>query len=188
MWRAHRRWVAAVIHAHKPSDVDLEDILQDVAMKLVRNIHTLGDPEAIRPWLRTVAVNTARSAGRKTRSKAKAHASIEREQSPDRRGHLGQSIDQPGLSQAIEDSRSRGRRALELANSLPAHYREPLLLSLRGMSQKQIGEAMGVPVTTIETRLIRARKMIRRDLLAEEQNVTDGGGSGVNAEYVGLQP
>ena len=68
------------------------------------------------------------------------------------------------------------------------HYREPLLLSLRGMSQKQISEAMDVPVTTIETRLIRARKMIRRELMNEGQNLTDGGGSRVNTEYVGSEP
>lgn len=188
IWRANRRWVAAVIHAHKPADVDIDDLLQEVAVKLVRNIHALDDPEAIRPWLRTVAVNAARSAGRRTRSKVKAHAAVDFEHSPDRTGHLGQPIDQPGRIRAVEDGRARGRRALELAESLPMHYREPLLLSLRGMSQKQIAEALAVPVTTVETRLIRARKMIRSELVGDDRNMTDSGGSRVNNEYVGSEP
>jgi RNA polymerase sigma-70 factor (ECF subfamily) len=55
---------------------------------------------------------------------------------------------------------------------LPPEYREPLLLRcLRGMSYRQIGEVLDLPVTTIETRLARARRMIRSELdevLAED--------------------
>jgi oligopeptide/dipeptide ABC transporter ATP-binding protein len=51
---------------------DLEDLLQDVAMAYVRKVRELREPEAFRPWLRTVAVNTARAAGRE-RTRRRAH-------------------------------------------------------------------------------------------------------------------
>jgi RNA polymerase sigma-70 factor (ECF subfamily) len=169
LWHAHRRWVAAVIWAHKPRDADVDDLLQDVAVKLVNNIHALSDPESIRPWLRTVAVNIARSAGRRSRSAGRAHHAVAAATAPDRSAGPGREpIDQPGLVRSIDDARSRGRRALELAEGLPTAYREPLVLSLRGLSQRQIADALDVPVTTVETRLIRARRMLREELAAEE--------------------
>lgn len=174
LWRAHRRWLAAVVYAHKPRDIDVEDLLQDVAVKLVRNIHALDDPESIRPWLRTVAVNVARSAGRRARSKSNAHRAIEREQTPARVAGDGTAIEQPGGVRSIEDARTRGRRALELVDGLPPHYREPLLLSLRGLSQKQIAETMDVPLTTVETRLIRARKMLRQEMMNDDRTSDSG--------------
>src|SRR5690554_331217 len=67
LWLAHRRWVGAILLAHKPAREDLEDLLHEVALRFVRSADELRDPAAVRPWLRTVAVNVARTAGRKTR-------------------------------------------------------------------------------------------------------------------------
>jgi DNA-directed RNA polymerase specialized sigma24 family protein len=51
---------------------------------------------------------------------------------------------------------------MALAAELPDGYREPLLLKcLQDMSYKQIGDVMGLPDTTIETRIARARRMLR---------------------------
>jgi len=51
---------------------------------------------------------------------------------------------------------------MELSADLPDGYREPLLLKcVQDMSYKQIGAVMGLPDTTIETRIARARKMLR---------------------------
>ncbi|MCL4209705.1 MAG: sigma-70 family RNA polymerase sigma factor [Phycisphaeraceae bacterium] len=164
LWHAHRRWVAAVVYAHKPRDVEVDDLLQDVAMRLVRNMHLLHDPDAVRPWLRTVAINVARSAGRRTRARSRVVTFVD--------GEKAQQIasDEPQERRPHDRTASeRGRRALELASGLPPHYREPLLLSIRGLSQKQVADILGEPVTTIETRLIRARRMLRDELLAEEK-------------------
>lgn len=168
LWRRHRRWLAAVVYAHKPRQADIEDLLQEVAMKLVQHIHTIDDPEAIRPWLRTVAINIARSAGRKSRSRAKLEGPIDVE-------HLERVYHEPlALIRGGAVDRSaqmRGRAALKIADGLPPHYREPLLLNLRGLTHKQIAQVLEVPVTTIETRLIRARRMLRDELIANESEV-----------------
>ena len=64
LWQDHRRWVAAILLAHKPREVDLEDLLQDIAMTFVRTIGELRDESAFKPWLRTVSSNAARASGR----------------------------------------------------------------------------------------------------------------------------
>ena len=126
-------------------------------MSLVKNIHTLSDPTAVRPWLRTIAVNTARSSGRRRRVVKKVLPILAA--GAQRTAELNENADRPG-----DDS---GRRALDLAHELPAEYREPLLLrAVRGMSYRQIADVMGVPMTTIETRLARARRMLKDRLEA----------------------
>lgn len=161
IWREHRRWLAAVIYAHMPRGADLDDLLQETAMRLIAHYHQLSDPGAIRPWLRTVAVNTARSAGRKQRVRQIVSHGFET-------GHLEALASTDGVNHRPTPVPTRGERALEIARTLPPHYREPLLLNLRGLSQRQIADALDLPLTTIETRLIRARRLIRDELVREE--------------------
>lgn len=156
VWAANRRWVAGVILAHKPREADLEDLLQDVAMKLVRRIHTIHDPGALRQWLRSVAINAARTAGRRQRLRPRpfGRTDLLADGSPERGPDAG--------------AQDLGRAALEAAQRLPEHYRECVILRcVRGMSYRQIADVMGLPVGTVETRLARARRMLREELESE---------------------
>ncbi len=152
LWREHRQWVAAVLLTHKPREAELEDLLQEVAVRVVSHAHELRDPMAIRSWLRTVAVNVARTAGRRQRVRKDAKETLEHH-----------------APTSAHDQRTTDRdEVLNAAMTLPEAYREPLILrSLRGMSYKQIADTLGVPVTTIETRLVRARRMLRDALEAQ---------------------
>lgn len=141
LWRQNRAWIAAVLHAHKPRDAEVDDLLQEVALSLVRHAGEV-DPSRARPWLRRVAINCARDAGRR--------AKVRRRPVP---------APGPGLG-----ADGAGADPLQAIETLPMEYREPLLLSLRGLSQRVIAEVMEVPVTTVETRLVRARRMLREAL------------------------
>jgi DNA-directed RNA polymerase specialized sigma24 family protein len=56
-------------------------------------------------------------------------------------------------------------RILDAARSLPEEYSEPLLLrAVQGLSYRAIGQIMELPETTIETRIARARRMLREAL------------------------
>lgn len=155
LWQAHRRWVAAILLAHKPRELELDDLLQEVAMSLVKNIQTLHDPAAVKPWLRTIAINLARSSGRRQRVVRKTLPILAAD--AQRTAELNEAAEGP--------SDDRGRRALELTSRLPPEYREPLILrAVRGMSYRQIADIMGVPMTTIETRLARARRMLKEEM------------------------
>ncbi|MFG0300173.1 MAG: RNA polymerase sigma factor [Phycisphaerales bacterium JB047] len=161
LWDDSRRWVAAIVLAYKPREADLDDLLQQIAMQLCRKISTLDDPRAFRGWLRTMAINLARAEGRKTtrrkRSMLRLVGMLGGTGSPDER------VDE--LAQASEES----RRIYHAARSLPAGYREPVLLRcMQSMSYEQISDAMGLPVTTIETRIARGRRMLR-EMLAQQK-------------------
>lgn len=178
LWSQHRRWVAAVILAHKPSSADVDDLLQDVAITLLAKIKTLDEPGAFVPWLRMVALNTARLAGRR-------HAAAPRTRSLDSGGAGGAGVMggeptggawEPETNGRIPGLRHGGRdnpgtqattgeesgRLMRLAAELPEEYREPLLLRcVQELSYRQISAIMDLPETTIETRIARARRMLR---------------------------
>jgi len=167
VWRQHRKWLAAVIMAHMPAEVELEDILQEIAVAVVRTIGSLKNPQAIRPWLRTVAINTVRAAGRR--------ATAERTNRPRSVGHdlLDQSTSMSSTMtrQDADRSKDQVREALALTRGLPEHYREAILLrAVRGLSQAHIAEVLGVSVKTVETRLHRARAMLTEQMAQREDD------------------
>ena len=54
---------------------------------------------------------------------------------------------------------------LQAIEALPALYREPFVLRhLEDWSYAQIGELLGLPTETVETRLVRARRLLREAL------------------------
>jgi RNA polymerase sigma factor (sigma-70 family) len=158
LWHEHRRWVATVLLAHKPREAELEDLLQEVAMTLVSRVHELRDPGALRPWLRAVAVNVARMDARRVNVRRATLRPLGDEH------HELADPAQDKQRRAAEAS-ADARAALAAAQALPEELREPLLMrSVRGLSQKQIAAALGLPETTIETRLVRARRLLRERL------------------------
>ncbi len=161
LWQANRAWVAGILLAYKPRQADLEDLLQEVAMAMVRSIGSVRSPGAFRPWLRTVAINAARQEARhrsrRPDFKARSLQSLE---------GVGGQDDRVGVSSGeIDMTETRKREARELLSmvlDLPEAYREPVLLrSLKGMSYREISAITELPESTIETRIARGRRMLR---------------------------
>lgn len=168
VWREHRGWVAAILLAHKPREADLEDLLQSVALTVVSRISDVRDAGAFRPWLRTVATNVARAAGRRQTTERKARLRLDRADE---------------VSDESEERSSEGRRMLDLTRELPDGYREPLLLRcLKGMSYREISKVLELPESTIETRIARGRRMLRE--LAQRREEDRRVGSTVGVEGV----
>ena len=159
LWRSVRRWVGAVVLAHKPREADLEDLMQQVALTVCKGIAEVRDPESFKPWLRRVAINTARAEGRKTTRRKSGFmrfaGSLVRPQSGDGR-----------LEERMSE---RAGRVLDAAMDLPEKYREAVILRcVHSMSHRQIGEVMGLPETTVETRIARGRRMLREAIAQRE--------------------
>jgi RNA polymerase sigma-70 factor (ECF subfamily) len=136
--------------AYKPAEVDLEDLLQEVAMRLVGKVSTLRDEANIRAWLRSIAVNVARTAGR---SRSMPAADLE---------HICD--DRPAAGPPVMGEGTR--EILRRVGQLPELYREPLMLrAVQGLRTKQIADILDVPPATVDTRIARARRMLRGEPL-----------------------
>lgn len=151
LWQEHRRWIAAVLLVHKTPEDHLDDLLQDVAMTLVSKIDTLRETGNIRAWLRTVAVNAARASARKGRSRPRPNSLEFEPEANSIEAVVGGQVDE-------EASRLMG-----LSKQLPETYREPLMLrAIHGMRGKHIAQILRLTEATVETRIARARKMLRK--------------------------
>lgn len=171
LWQDHRRWVAAVLLAHKPAWADLDDLLQDVAVRLVSKVSELREPVTFRAWLRTIAVNVARAAGRQSARRG--------EMGPLEEDRLPVDDAGPFPDQASIEQHDAARNLLARAMGLPESYREPLLLrAVRGMRPPEIARALGLPETTVHTRIARARRMLRAEYESQAPNGGVSGGSG----------
>jgi len=145
LWHRYRSAVAAVALAYRPRS-ELEDLVQETALAWVRALGSLRDPERFEPWLLQIARNVARSGARRQRSSV-----ITTIADPDALVALPPREHDESIARAIA--------------MLPDEYREPLLLkSVEGLSQRRIAELLGLPETTVETRLVRARRMLREKL------------------------
>jgi RNA polymerase sigma-70 factor, ECF subfamily len=188
VWQANRRWVAAVLLAHKPRETELEDLLQEVAMAYVRMIGKLRDEATLKPWLRTIAINAARAAGRDaTRRRqgmtwsrgSEVAGAAGAGQAADRAGGMSEPASRGAGPEEEIGQREAAERLVQLAAQLPDGYREPLILkAVRGMSYREIGRVMELPETTVETRIARGRRMLRE--LAQCEQPTTAGKGGVS--------
>ncbi len=151
--RRHGRWVRGVIFAVLGDSQRVDDVAQQVWTSAWEQIGKLRKPDRWRGWLCRLARNAALDAGRqKTRDR-----------------QLFQPIPEPGPPVAIGDSpiqtvaRDEQRRLiLRAIRGLPVIYREPLVLRyLEGWSYQQIADVLELPFDTVETRLVRARRLLR---------------------------
>lgn len=166
LWHRHRRWVAACALAHLADTAELDDVLQETALQMWRGLGELRDADSFRPWLRRIAVNAAHSVGRRSGVRQRHLRTLDEVERDFERAH--------------REAREVNRVADDLADvltrirELPPHYREPLLLkAIDGLSQREIGAVLDVAETTIETRLARARRMLRERVDVDQHDTND---------------
>lgn len=150
--RRHGSWVRSVVFGVLGSRDGAEDVVQQVWTAVWQRIPGLRDTRRWRPWLYSLARNAALDAGRQlTRRREQVRSLV---------GEAARTA-----SAACSDVSERHAAALEAIQSLPALYREPFVLRhVNGWSYKEIAGVMDLPVDTVETRLVRARRLLRETL------------------------
>lgn len=123
---------------------DAEDAAQEVMLRLWRSGPPPGEEERLRYWLARVSVNVCKDL---SRTPWRLHTvSLEEAAEP--------------LAPEPED-----RQVLEEVLRLPKKYRVPLYLHhYEGYSAAEVGAMLGLNVSTVRTRLDRARRKLRRQL------------------------
>jgi RNA polymerase sigma factor (sigma-70 family) len=128
---------------------DIDDAVQETLLVLVRKVHQLHQLAALSAWLFRVVQRNCRRLGRA----AFRYDPFEEEK-----------VD---LFLAV---RTHDEASADLAgafDSLPAHYREVLLLrDFAGLTMAEIAQQVGLSIAATKSRLHRARELTREYLLA----------------------
>jgi RNA polymerase sigma-70 factor (ECF subfamily) len=152
LWNQYSRRLRAFIRGRVGNDADAEDILQEVFIRIHRNLCCLPESEWQRPesWIYQITRHLIIDQYRRRRE---LEAIPENLPAP------------PDLPEA--DPQALLALSLrELIDQLPEPYRQALILTeYQGLSQKQLAERIGISLSGAKSRVQRAREKLRDMLL-----------------------
>jgi RNA polymerase sigma-70 factor (ECF subfamily) len=154
-------WLKGLIYNIVYNSDDVDDCLQDICVKLINKIDTLREPERFKPWL---AVLARREALRYRQQKAKRPVQLDEEIVESRQDEKNKFFEN-----IIE--KEKQSQILMAIHSLPEKYREVFIMQHSGdLTYNQISEILDVPVTTVQIRLVRARKLIYEKIINKDKD------------------
>src|SRR5258707_4950822 len=146
LYERYVRMVHGILLARVPIG-DVDDLVQDVFVRAMRQVHTLRDVKCFGAWLATVARNRANDYHRRSVELVEFT-----EEAPDGAVRLGGEADD-------------GAAILGVIRGLPEAYRETLILRLvEGMTGPEIAERTGLTAGSVRVNLHRGMQMLREKL------------------------
>jgi RNA polymerase sigma-70 factor (ECF subfamily) len=146
--RALRRRISLIVA--NASDVD--DLLQEVLIKVWRRLSTLQSESAFRTWITRVATNEALQSWRRERSRPICQV-------------LGDFDTLASTNESPLQALTRGETTQMVRNAvhkLPEKYQQALnLREFEELSLEEIAESLQLSIPAVKTRLFRARRMLQ---------------------------
>ncbi|MBN1805458.1 MAG: RNA polymerase sigma factor [Sedimentisphaerales bacterium] len=164
LFRHNWAWLRGLVYSIVRNADDIDDILQDICVRVIGKIKSLRRPDRFRPWL---AILARRVALGYRRQKTQRQTITDKELT-------GLELDTES-SQLLENIEQKEQYQLILSavKSLPEKYRQVFILEhVNGLTYRQIAEILDVPVTTVQIRLVRARQMLY-DWINEKNRVKE---------------
>lgn len=155
----HAPWLRTVVRHRLGEPQAVDDVMQEVAVAVFRQTSPIRDPDRIAPWLYRIAVRQTlmyrRTAGRRRKLEAGYADEVQN-------GHRTNGSIEPLRWLMGEEREANIRRAIDGLEPLD---REILMLKYtENWNYQQLAEHLGVTLHTVEYRLLRARKRLRRHL------------------------
>jgi RNA polymerase sigma-70 factor (ECF subfamily) len=142
----YARWLTGEPH-------EAEDLVQETYLKALRGFGSFREGTNFRAWMFRILRNTFLT----SRAGLKTMEPLDDE--------LAEEIAEEGTPETHFLNRANGEALQHAIAALPLPFREVLLLSdVENMSYKEIGEALAIPIGTVTSRLMRARRRVRTAL------------------------
>lgn len=150
-----RRWdrrIQGAAYRVLGSDDEARDVSQEAFLKAYRGLPGFKGEARFSSWLYQIALNLCRD--RLRRRKGREFVSLEAVSEAPLRGA-------PSVSDIVE-SRDLARRVASAVKALSSEQREVIVLKeYEGLTFPEIAEVLGIPVSTVKTRLYRGLVQLR---------------------------
>lgn len=153
-------WLKGLVYSILNNADQVDDVLQDICIRLIRKIDTLREPERFRPWL---AVLARREALRFRQKRAQRPHQLSEE--------IVELKCDEKAQQTIEnvEQKEQYQKISKAILSLPDKYRQVFMLEHSSdLTYGQIAEILDVPITTVQIRLVRARRMVYNKVMNKD--------------------
>jgi len=138
------------------------DLTQDIFIKVFQNLKNFKGESSAFTWVYRIAVNHILNYLKKEKRR-KFIQLIDKnvkEAITEEAGSRTLITNNPSPSQILEDE-ERSRIVKSIIDELPPKYRVPFILyKYEGMSYKEIAESLEISLSSVETRIYRARKQL----------------------------
>ena len=150
LYDRYARMVHGILLARVPPR-EVDDLVQEVFLLALRQLHGLRDVSRFGPWLGTITRNRANDYFRKAIPVEKVTEPV--------------SENQPGSRTSRHAAEQEADVILAAVRALPAPYREPLILRLvEGMTGPEIAERTGLTHGSVRVNLFRGMRLLREKL------------------------
>jgi RNA polymerase sigma factor (sigma-70 family) len=152
----YQRLVLHVVGRIIQRQEDVEDICQEVFIKVFKQLKRFRGESRLSTWIAKIAYNTSISHVRRKRKDVHSY---------DEQPGLIAAEKDDSLNQKMVEKEEAKKYLLELIEELPVNYRTVLtLFHLEEFSYKEIEEITDMPEGTIKSYLSRARKLLKGKL------------------------
>jgi RNA polymerase sigma-70 factor (ECF subfamily) len=157
----HNQLVFRVARSIVKDDAEAEDIVQETYIRAYMHLADFRGPQGLRAWLARIATNEALM--RLRRNRRVAHL-----EDVDQASFADPDANRTRDSASPEASLMRGQvtELIEAAvDALPEEFRPVFMLrNIQQLSTRETAECLGVPESTVKTRLHRANKLVRENI------------------------
>jgi len=154
----HLPAIRARVRLMAPNRADVEDILQEILLKVWRHLSKFQSRSSFRTWITRVAINEVLLSYRRTQRRPICQTLADCDA-------LASSIESPFQALARAEMMRDVRNAIV---ELPAKYKEVVTLrSFEDLSVQEIAQSFHLSVPLVKTRLFRARMILQRSRIRE---------------------
>ena len=145
---------------------DAADVVQEVFLKVFRNIGSFRQDSSLKTWIYRIAVNEARNHRRWFSRHRRREVGLEFDGAAENRRGVEDWIPDPGRSpyEAALDRETQALIEAALANVNPRFRAALVLRELEGLSYEEIGEILNITLGTVKSRILRGREALRKNL------------------------
>jgi len=159
----YQRYVFNLIYQHLGKDVDIEDIAQEIFIRVFRFIKKFRGEASFESWVYKIVLNYCRSYARR-RAVFNRLFFVQVDRGDDERSVDiidAQASPESNPMQIIEHQKIATDILRELRR-LPEIYKDVLIMrEVNELSYEEISEILGISIGTVKSRISRARSMIR---------------------------
>jgi RNA polymerase sigma-70 factor, ECF subfamily len=167
IWYEFHDQLRAFIARRVDNGADVEDILQNVFLRVHQSLGTLNRADRLASWLYQVTRNAIADYYRAAERRREIPTDFTLETEADRDG-----VQENSGINLLDFEEQRAKAIEELADCLrpmthrlPAHYRDAIsFVELEGLTQREAAEQFGLSVSGMKSRVQRGRQMLKRML------------------------
>lgn len=168
----HQAWLRTILLARLGSWDEVEEVMQEVAVAAASQSAKREPVDRVGPWLYRVALRQVMLFRRKQGRRRKLSANLAQTMQPTEIDERSQSPLEWMLGQ------ERNRLVGEALSQMSERDRQLLLLKyVEGFSYEEISQRVGISASAVQSRLHRARKLLKQQLIAS---------SVVESKYISL--